>query len=294
MTAASTVATALAFCRHALPVLFVCWPVASNGRLVCCCPKGRDCRTPAKHPFGKLAPKGLLSATTDVGIIKGWGDQAPDANLGLLSDSLIVLDSDPRHGGDDALRELEREHEFPPTWRVLTGGGGEHVYFRCPAGVTVRSSEASTNPVLGAGVDVRARVGYVITPPSRHISGRSYAWSVDHHPRDVALAEAPPWLIERLAVRAGGNGVSPETWRQLTSGTIREYPDRAAVQVAGHLLRRWVDPYLVAGLLHAWNQTYVHPPLPDDELRRILDRVARLEEQRREGAQLPGGEHASA
>jgi hypothetical protein len=64
----------------------------------------------------------------------------------------------------------------------------------------------------------------------------------------------------------------------------------AAASVAGHLLRRWVDPYLVAGLLHAWNQTYVQPPLPNDELRRILNRVARLEGQRRDA--LEGGHHA--
>jgi hypothetical protein len=38
--------------------------------------------------------------------------------------------------------------------------------------------------------------------------------------------------------------------------------------------------------LHAWNQTYVQPPIPDAELRAILNRIARREDQRRaaEGA----------
>jgi hypothetical protein len=82
----------------------------------------------------------------------------------------------------------------------------------------------------------------------------------------------------------------PPSAQRLTE-PVRNYPDAAAAQVAGHLLRRWVDPYLVAGLLHAWNRTYVEPPIPDDELRRILDRVARREDQRRDAAQ--GGEHGS-
>jgi hypothetical protein len=109
----------------------------------------------------------------------------------------------------------------------------------------------------------------------------------------VSLAPAPDWLIARLTTRAasGCSGATPpEVWQRLTGGVVREYPDAAAASVAGHLLRRWVDPYLVAGLLHAWNRAYVQPPLPDDELRRILDRVARLEDQRRDV--LQGGERA--
>ena len=56
-----------------------------------------------------------------------------------------------------------------------------------------------------------------------------------------------------------------------------------AATIAGHLLRRWVDPILAAGLLQAWNETYVRPPLPATEIRRILNRIARREDQRREG-----------
>jgi hypothetical protein len=44
------------------------------------------------------------------------------------------------------------------------------------------------------GVDVRARGGYVIAPPSRHISGRSYFFTRE----DVPIAKAPSWLEELL------------------------------------------------------------------------------------------------
>jgi hypothetical protein len=150
----------------------------------------------AKHPYGKLAPNGLLSATTETGVIKHWfGDLAPQANLGVVTDRLIAVDIDPRHGGDESLHVLEREHgEMPLTWRALSGGGdgGEHIIFARPDGVEVSNvvAEQMTDPPLGRGVDIRARGGYIIAPPSRHISGRSYTWSVDHHPRHVPLAPA--------------------------------------------------------------------------------------------------------
>ena len=184
---------------------------------------------------------------------------------------------------------------MPPTWRVITGSKGEHVYFKCPPGVTVKNIVAKQlkDPPLGPGVDIRTTGGYLVAPPSRHMCGGVYDWSVDHHPQDVPLAPAPEWLVERLNGRAPAaehpEATPSEDWQQLTK-RVPAYPDSAAASVAGHLLRRWVDPYLVAGLLHAWNQTYVRPPLPDDELRRILNRVARLERQRRNA--LEGGNHA--
>lgn len=85
----------------------------------------------------------------------------------------------------------------------------------------------------------------------------------------------------------------PDVWQRLTGGVIHEYADAAAAQVAGHLLRRWVDPYLVAGLLAAWNLAYCKPPLSDRQLRNILDRVARREDMRRDALQ-GGGTYAKA
>ena len=164
---------AIAFARHGHPVLPLTWPIKVNGRLVCSCRKAADCVSPAKHPLARLVSRGLLDASTDETVIRRWFTNEPNANLGVVTDKLIVLDIDPRHDGDGSLAELERDHEFPPTWRALTGGGGEHLIYKRPDGVTVNSSIAETNPVLGAGIDIRAHGGYVVAPPSRHINGRA-------------------------------------------------------------------------------------------------------------------------
>ena len=293
----TALANALAFAVRGYGVFPVTWPIVHRGRHICCCGsdlRGRPCTKPAKHPYVRLAPNGVHSASTDEHQIREWFDDVPDANLGVHADGLIVVDIDPRDGGDESFRALEAEHgEMPPTWRVITGSGGEHIYLSCPPGVVVTNVAAKgmTNPPLGPGVDIRTSGGYLVAPPSRHMCGGVYDWSVDHHPQDVPLAPAPEWLVARLTGRPAGTAstTSSDEWQQLTKPVLA-YPDMAAASVAGHLLRRWVDPYLVAGLLHAWNQTYVQPPLPNDELRRILNRVARLEGQRRDA--LEGGHHA--
>ena len=129
---AAALLAALAFARHDHAVLPLTWPVKVNGRMVCSCRKAADCTAPAKHPLGRLVPRGLLDASTDEPTIRKWFANEPAANLGVRTDKLIVLDIDPRHDGDSSLSVLERDHDFAATWRVLTGGGGEHVIFKCP------------------------------------------------------------------------------------------------------------------------------------------------------------------
>jgi hypothetical protein len=290
----ASVLAALAFAKHGHAVFPLTWPVTENGRLVCSCGAhkrgGSPCSTPAKHPYGRLAPNGLLSATLEAGVIKHWwGYLAPAANLGVVTDRLVVLDIDPRHGGDESLAILERERgKLPQTWRVLTGGGGEHIVFAAPKDVEVQNvvAEQMTNPPLGRGIDIRARGGYIVAPPSRHICGRPYCWSVDHHPAETKLAPAPAWLVERLAIRSGNNKapVPSEEWERIVTGPITEYRDMAVAKVAGHLLRRWVDVDVVVSLMRGFNAMHCVPPFTDNELMAILNRIANREADRRERA----------
>jgi hypothetical protein len=296
----SILPTALAFARHGHAVFPVNWPVEHNGKLICSCggeSRGRPCgKNAAKHPYGKLAPSGLLSATTDPGIIKHWfGYAAPEANLGVTTNKLVVVDVDPRHGGDESFDALTREHgEMPPTWRVLTGGGGEHILFACPDGVEIKSvvAENEDSPPLGPGIDIRARGGYIVTPPSRHISGREYAWSVDHHPQDVPIAPAPDWLIEKLTANnkvpgceddaAQHEPLPSDVWAKLTQQPITEYRDMAAAKIAGHMFACGCDYQLVLGMMRAWNLACPVPALGYQELKDIVDRITLKDAARRQ------------
>ena len=203
------------------------------------------------------------------------------------------------------LRELEREYgSFPPTWRSFTGGGGEHILFACPDGVEVANVVAETlqEPPLGPGIDVRGRGGYIVAPPSRHISGAPYAWSVDAHPHDLPPAEAPQWLIERLLGKPATlasmpssapspslakDPLSPEAWAAFAEDTVAEYRDMAIAKLGGILLRRWVPARLVLTLAQSWNVTHCRPPLADREVVKIVGRIAAAELRRLEREEPP-------
>lgn len=185
---------ALAYAGRGWRVLPLQWPVGAD----CSCPPTsltRDketgrCRSPGKHPTTR---HGVHDAATDADALRRWWSRWPDANSGIETGAetgIVVLDVDPRHGGDDTLRALERVlGPLPETPTVDTGGGGQHYYFAAPAGAPHLAA------TLGAGVDVKHDGGYVVAPPSVHASGARYEWCAERAPDEIALAELPEqWL----------------------------------------------------------------------------------------------------
>jgi hypothetical protein len=77
------------------------------------------------------------------------------------------------------------------TPKVKTGAG-LHFYYKLPAGVTVKNSASR----LGKFIDVRGDGGYVIAPPSKHISGRSYELL---NPDNEQILEFPKQWLDKLA-----------------------------------------------------------------------------------------------
>jgi len=71
---------------------------------------------------------------TDQSVIRGWWATYPNANVGVYTGDLFVLDVDRRHGGDATLQQLTAVYgDLPPTVTVRTGDGW-HYYFRRPDG----------------------------------------------------------------------------------------------------------------------------------------------------------------
>ena len=254
------------------------------GCLVCACGKP-SCEDAGKHPLWKLAPKGVNNATAHEHTVRYWFTKEPLANVGLATGNSVVLDVDPKHGGDASLEALEAQHGLlPETTRTITGSGGQHIFFRPPEGVRIKNSVGG-NGGLAPGLDIKSAGGYVVAPPSLHASGRHYAWSVDHHPDDVPPAPMPAWLVQALVQPGGGSPVrDPSAWRDLVAKGVSEGGRNTAVsRLTGHLLRRWVDAQVVHELVQAWNSARCQPPLSPEEVTKIVGSIARKELQRREG-----------
>jgi len=132
----------------------------------------------------------MLDATTDEHWLREhW---RPGYNVGArVHPGLVVLDTDPRHGGEDNLIALASESgELPETLTCFSGrgDGGRHRYFLHPGG-------ALSSKRLPDGVDLKTHSGYVVVPPSRHPdTGRPYYWE---DPK-VPIAPCPAWLADLL------------------------------------------------------------------------------------------------
>lgn len=170
----------------------------------------------AKTP---LTSNGFKAATTDAKIIRDWWAKTPEANIGLDcgKSGLVVIDLD-RRGDKDGFAEwaelVERQHLPAKTYTSLTGGGGQHLLFKAPAGVEIKNSAGKLAP----GIDVRGAGGYIVLPPSIHPSGKPYQWAdpfVEIEPLpepliDTLTREPDPWKI--FTLRDAKQPREPLTW----------------------------------------------------------------------------------
>lgn len=246
------------------------------------------CQNAGKHPFTSLAPHGLKNATTDLEVIRSWYTLRSWLNYGLTTDRLVVVDVDQRDGGQGNWETLEEEHGFQETWRVITGGGGEHVLYSAPTGVEITNNVGKLAP----GIDVRARGGYIVGPGSLHATGARYLWrdackeKASCHPSVMALAPCPSWLISKL-VKTGGaaHGLykPPRHWPAVVARDIGQGQRNSELaSIAGKLFHLGADTALTTELLSCVNDARCQPPLEDMEIAKIVKSIEGLETARLE------------
>jgi len=265
MTTATMLEAALEYAERQVPVFPVWWVRAGD----CACGKP-TCRHAGKHPIGDAAPNGFKNATTNPVTIEQWWTRWPRAHIGTPTSWCAVLDVDPRKGGDTTLAQLEAEHGvLPETAEVLTGGGGRHVYFEPVAGLRLSAG------MLGPGLDLRAEGGYVLLPPSGHVTGGVYVEEVLHPLFDTPLAPMPTWLLAR-AQRGGtlsGATPAPTDWAALLAGVGEGERHGVALRIAGHYLGLKLPVSDVEQILLGFCAR-CSPRFPEDEARRIVHDLA--------------------
>ncbi|NUO06917.1 MAG: bifunctional DNA primase/polymerase [Candidatus Brocadia sinica] len=222
----------------------------------CACGK-KDCSSPGKHPKTK---NGLKDATTDVEQIKKWWPKDSDlpSNIGIVTggeSGLVVVDVDGDEGfealGEERVKDLQ--NESVPCVRT---GRGFHYYFKS-------ATLIKTKPGFVHKVDIKADGGYVVAPPSSHISGCRYEWLVEPNGE---LPEVPSWVFEnqkgneKKSVTKTTNNIIPEGQR---NGTL--------FKLACSLRAKDVSYETALTTLASENQKRCNPPLSDRELRGLID-----------------------
>lgn len=233
----------------------------------CSCADSR-CTSPGKHPIGSLVPHGVSDAMADDRAALEWWSVYHDANIGIATgdvSGIVVVDIDL--AGLDTLGNLERIHgDVPETWAAETGSGGMHLYYRMPR-LDVRNSAGAVGP----GIDIRGNGGYVIAPPSLHLSGRRYRWQDAWHPRKVQMAEAPDWLLKKMV--PSGTKEAPPLPQVLKEGTRNSW----LASGAGTMRRRGFSEGAILAALKAENGARCKPPLEDDEVSKIARSIHRYQ-----------------
>jgi hypothetical protein len=180
----NTLSAALGYAGRGWPVFPLFEPVGTG----CTC-RNPKCDRIGKHPRTR---NGLKDGTTDPATVRQWWAEWPDAGVGIVTgpaSGFWMLGPDGPEGLAD-LKVLEHEHgPLPPTARVRSGSGGEHLYFAWPTdGVPIPNRRNHR----GLKIDLRGcgdGPGYVIGAPSRNANG-AYSWLDERPP-----ADAPSWLL---------------------------------------------------------------------------------------------------
>lgn len=241
-----------------------------NGNCSCGSPK---CKAKGKHPKFKWAAQQKNPYTVKE-LVEIW-EKYPNANVGIVTgpvSGILVLDID----GEAGIESLESVglpvDALPISPSVNTGGGGMHIYYRYP-----ETGDVQTKAGLLPNVDIRAKGGFVVAPPSIHLSGNEYAWVKGCSIVDIDPVDADLSLIFDDAPTEVKQPQSGTRWfERLISGVPEGKRNEAATRLAGRYLQKGLSRTEVKFMLMAWNVVNI-PPITEKEIDQVIKSVSKLD-----------------
>lgn len=175
--------------------------------------------------------KGFKDATDDADVIDAWAKKYPKANIAISTgepSGIVVIDVDPRNGGNDSLSlHAGAGRLLPKCPTAKTGNNGRHFFFQLPTGLKPSKDR------LGKGIDVKSTGGYVVAAPSwiaptEQGAGGSYEWLVS--PAAIAPPPMPYWVLDLLRPKAKP---LPQFEPRMTSEVAQRSLEGMAKRLAG-------------------------------------------------------------
>lgn len=257
MTLPAPASSLLDFALHYASKGWPVFPLHSIAHEKCTC-GNFACGRAGKHP---RTENGLSGASTDSEVVRAWWRKWPQANIGLRTgNGLVVIDVDPRHGGTEGLAAAQQEHgALSNTLESSTGGGGRHLLFSVTE--EVRNSAAS----LANGVDVRGDGGYIVAPPSVHISGGSYSWA-----NSAEIEPLPAWVLSVLSKPRAPLPLVPDN-------VIHGERNKTLFRYGAKLRGQGFEYAEIFAALKAMNENRCRPPLDVAEVHTIANSASKYE-----------------
>lgn len=240
----------------------------SDSAAICSC-GNEKCSNPGKHP---RTSNGFKGATTDIEVVQDWWKRWPDANIGIATgpiNDILVLDVDPIHGGNESLKELEKEYgSLPITPTVKTGSDGRHFMFFCP------SSSHKNVHGFKPGLDIKCEGGYVVAAPSIHRSGNRYQWIDGFDIFSVHRAECPSWLLDLVEERSEEENI--DTDEEIDTEIKEGRRNETLFKLGCKLKRRGLNKEELFLFLMGKNQAHCKPPLDELEIKQITKQCVKM------------------
>jgi hypothetical protein len=224
-----------------------------------------------------------LDASTNQKQIFEWWQEWPNANVGVATgkrSGIVVLDIDVKAEGPLRWRELQDINGAVDTLSTLTGSGGAHLIFESPL-----EPLRSTVAVIAQGIDTRAEGGYIVVPPSNHISGQRYEWD-----NRIKPAPVPEWLLalwpkhQVSPQSTNGNGHPPDPkdyphWvsELLANGAPDGKRNNDAHRLAGYYRNKGIPRDIVVEIMQTFAAKCT-PPMELKELQKTIDSAQRYSE----------------
>lgn len=237
------------------------WPIfpvyTINDKGYCACGMGKSCSRPGKHP---VTNHGFKDATTDIKKIDEWWPEWSPCSSNIAAATggelrLVVIDVD----GEEGFVSLSKEQVASLQGKNVTrskSGRGDHFYF---------SSKTKINCKVGFvnHVDIRGDGGYIILPPSRHISGKCYEWlRSPHH----GLTELPEWVLD-----SEPKGIPKKVFLVTGQLILEGQRNDTLFRLASTFRAKGITYEAAYKALETENQLKCNPPLDEREVVGILD-----------------------
>lgn len=230
---------------------------------ICTCYKEAQCTSAGKHPIQANWQNNSVSAEDLTTMLT----KNPDLNVGVITGGeLLVVDIDPKNDGLESFKEIEEL--FEPTFKVITGSGGYHFYYRLPDDY---NKPVGNRTNIVKGIDLRADGGFVVAPGSLHKSGNFYTIAEDSLDEIQIIGEE---LLE-LITQEKSSEIPVQNNSELIDCFGEGERNSEMTSLIGTLFRRRLSIEKVLEVALSLNDTICTPPLKEKEVATIVKSVAK-------------------
>jgi hypothetical protein len=238
----------------------------------------KDCKNPGKVPWWTWKQwQTKLPTARDV---KYWWQRLANSNVGMTlggSTGLIGLDVD--EAGGEALLARLSAGEVPDALE-FTSGKGRRLLYGIPQGAVLRPTPKPGGLAIANGELRLLGLGsQTVMPPSRHISGRLYAWTPGHGPGEIEPALAPGWVVALMrqdqASRSGTSAGRRAPVLAAGEMILEHHRNSTLYSLAGTMRRRGMIQEAIEAALLVTNECQCDPPLEESEVKDIARKIAR-------------------